>query len=187
MDGAHVNLLHAMRAGDAEAARALWHALSGRLGALARAVLRTRGVSDDADDLVQTAFMRVLMLEEAQARAIRSPAAYLARAVHTGALNQLREGARRSTREHARPPLRLMTDSTHEAHDRAITDAVDALDDAQREVVLLRHVAGLTFDEMAEVTGTPRATLADRHAGALARLRERLSEQTARRAAGVAP
>lgn len=192
MDAAHVNLMHRLRAGDAEAARALWHALGGRLGALARALLRSSADSAQADDLVQGAFVRLIELDEAHARAIRSPAAYLARAVHTGALNLRRSGARRAEREHAHFALRLADGGAHAAHDDAIARAVDALDEPLREAVLLRHVAGLTFDEMAEVTGTPRATLAERHAAALARLRERLAEPTppgarAGRVEGVTP
>ncbi|MFG0252094.1 MAG: RNA polymerase sigma factor, partial [Phycisphaerales bacterium JB038] len=56
-------------------------------------------------------------------------------------------------------------------HDLA--DAIEALTPPLREVVVLKHVAGLTFDQMALATGENRNTLAARYRRALQDLRER--------------
>jgi RNA polymerase sigma-70 factor, ECF subfamily len=56
----------------------------------------------------------------------------------------------------------------------AIVDAVDALPEEQREVFLLREVAGLGFREIAEVTGSSENTVKSRMRYALERLQQAL-------------
>jgi RNA polymerase sigma-70 factor (ECF subfamily) len=51
------------------------------------------------------------------------------------------------------------------------------LDADRREVVELKTYAGLTFAEIAEVTGLPQGTVATRYRTALARLRLLLKEE----------
>ncbi len=51
------------------------------------------------------------------------------------------------------------------------------LSDEQREVVELKHFAGLTFREIGEVTGVPTQTTATRYRAALDRLRDWLARQ----------
>jgi RNA polymerase sigma-70 factor (ECF subfamily) len=57
-----------------------------------------------------------------------------------------------------------------------IAKAVDTLPDEQREVFLLREVAGLPFKEIAEVTGIPENTVKSRMRYALERLQEALAD-----------
>jgi RNA polymerase sigma-70 factor (ECF subfamily) len=54
--------------------------------------------------------------------------------------------------------------------------AVSRLPDEQREVFLLREVAGLQFNEIAEVIGIPEGTVKSRLRYALEKLRESLAE-----------
>lgn len=54
--------------------------------------------------------------------------------------------------------------------------ALGALQDADREVVELRHTGGLSFKQIAEVLGEPVGTLLARHHRALGKLRELLGE-----------
>jgi RNA polymerase sigma-70 factor (ECF subfamily) len=44
-----------------------------------------------------------------------------------------------------------------------------------REVVALRHIEGMSFEDMARMTGTPASTLKSRFAVALRQLRGRLT------------
>jgi RNA polymerase sigma-70 factor (ECF subfamily) len=59
---------------------------------------------------------------------------------------------------------------------RSIVRAVEALPDDQREVFLLREVANLPFQEIAEVTGIAENTVKSRMRYALERLRTALSD-----------
>lgn len=54
--------------------------------------------------------------------------------------------------------------------------AVEALPDDQREAVVLRAFAGLTFQQMAETLGEPLPTVASRYRRALERIRQRLGD-----------
>jgi RNA polymerase sigma-70 factor (ECF subfamily) len=57
-----------------------------------------------------------------------------------------------------------------------VTAAVEALPSEQREVFLLRHVANLAFQEIAEITSTPENTVKSRMRYALERLQEALTD-----------
>ena len=57
-----------------------------------------------------------------------------------------------------------------------VAAAVEALPEEQREVFLLRHVANLPFQDIAEVTGTPENTVKSRMRYALERLQETLTD-----------
>src|SRR5262249_60868654 len=57
-----------------------------------------------------------------------------------------------------------------------VTRALAQLPDALREVLVLRHYEGLSFEEIGRLTRVPASTLKSRFAVALARLRVRLEE-----------
>lgn len=164
-------LLPRMHAGDSAAARSLWNNHAPRLLALARAMCRGPGArgaaSGLADDAVQNAFLGLLKLDTRSINAIRDVRAYLAQAVRAAVLNAQRTERRETARRGALlPPGTGSVDVPDH-----LSDAIDALPEAQRDVILLKHVAGLTFDQMSLATGEPRATLASRHAAALRLLR----------------
>ena len=56
----------------------------------------------------------------------------------------------------------------------AITDAINSLPKEQKEVVVLRDVEGLSYEEVAEITGYNLGTLKSKLARARLRLREKL-------------
>jgi len=58
--------------------------------------------------------------------------------------------------------------------DQILRSAVDHLDEAEREVVVLKTFAGLTFDAVAEVLDQPAKTVATRYRRALIKLEEKL-------------
>jgi RNA polymerase sigma-70 factor, ECF subfamily len=57
-----------------------------------------------------------------------------------------------------------------------VVAAIESLPSEQREVFLLRHVANLAFQEIAEITGTPENTVKSRMRYALERLQEALTD-----------
>jgi RNA polymerase sigma-70 factor, ECF subfamily len=163
-----------MHRGDAEAARALWEGQAGRLTALARVVT---GSHADALDAVQEAFIAVLGLPAAEIAGIGDAGAYLAGAVRGRALNIVRASARRERHERrgeggaALPPLRLVGAADE---DPALEAALGGLAMETREAVALKHIAGLTFDQMAGVLGVARATVASRYYSGIEQLRAAL-------------
>jgi len=154
-----------MHRGDQAVARALWQEHAGRLTALARSLT---GSHADALDAVQEAFVAVLALSRSDLAAVEDEAAYLAQAVHTRSLNLLRASARRAKREREGRPLRLAADP---ADDSALERALDTLPLNAREVLALKHLAGLTFEQIAFALETPRATVSSRYYAALELLR----------------
>jgi RNA polymerase sigma-70 factor (ECF subfamily) len=58
-----------------------------------------------------------------------------------------------------------------------VTAALNDLPPNEREVVELKSYAGLTFREIAEVTGSPQGTVATRYRTALEHLRRMLTKQ----------
>ena len=60
-------------------------------------------------------------------------------------------------------------------HAKALRMALDGLSDADREVIHLRHVGGLSFKEIAEALETPVGTLLARHHRALLKLKDAMA------------
>ncbi len=92
-------------------------------------------------------------------------------------------GARRGRRERTfvRDEIALMTAaSDHPADQKALRDeiyrALDRLDVDQREAFLLKHVEGLSYDEISEITGTGVSALKMRVKRACDRLKVSLQE-----------
>lgn len=169
-------LLISMHAGDANAARELWSRLGPRLVAYVRAMLgRGPGgalAGADADDVVQTAFTRVLLLDAARVRAIEDAGAYLAQAARRAVMNASRETSRRRRRERQGGGVADAAASAPLTEDAGVLmAAVDELHPDDREMLLLKHVACLTFDQMAVVLEENRSTIASRYRAAVGRLR----------------
>ncbi len=60
------------------------------------------------------------------------------------------------------------------SEEQALLDAIDALPDEQREVLVMREAQRLSFAEIAEIVGEPEATVRDRARFALERLHRAL-------------
>src|SRR5262245_28780731 len=158
--------------GDEAAAAELWTRWGSRLIAFATAILRHDGGHAAACDVVQTVFCRILTTDRDSAGALRDVGSWLARAVRNESLNHMRAGNRRKARLAALTQRNMLPDPAAFAD---VRDALEGLPDGLREVVLLRHTAGLTFDQMAVVLGDNRNTIASRYAKALKLMRTRLS------------
>lgn len=174
-------LLVAMHKGDEPSARELWSRHAAALTAYARAVLRESGQAEDA---VQAVFCRVLELDRGALAGVTDGRAWLMSLVRREALNQLRaqrreqDRRRRASREEAQAPPPA-------GPDEALERAVEALPRRLREVVVLRHRAGLTFDQAAQALGMNRSTIAGRYRQAMAELRSMLGGVSAAEAGHV--
>lgn len=171
MTTSDAQLLVAVHRGNDAAARELWRRHGLRLTAYARALVRDAG---DAEDVVQSALCRILRAERRQLARLEDGGAWLMRQVRREALNHLRTARRARARIAARaeptpgaaPPPSTPDDSLHRA--------VDGLCRSLREVVVLKHVAGMTFDQIGLALGLSRDTAAGRYRRAMAALRETL-------------
>jgi RNA polymerase sigma-70 factor (ECF subfamily) len=157
--------------GDRAAAEELWSRWGGRLIALAAALLRREGGHAAACDVVQSVFCRILSHDRAALAAVGDVGPWLARAVRNESLNYIRAADRR--RAHLEVRARLRPQAPGPFDD--LREAMDALSDPLREIALLKHVAGLTFDQIALATGDNRNTIASRYAKAIKQMRESAS------------
>ncbi|MGH7131866.1 MAG: RNA polymerase sigma factor [Phycisphaerales bacterium] len=168
-------LLGAMAGGENAAAAELWARMAPRMIGLARVILGIGGGRDDAAarDAVQGVFVRLASAGRAEAEGIRDVWAYLASATRRAAMNQGRGERRRVQRERGAARAEVMV--AWDGGDPDLLDAVATAPEEDRELLALKHFAGLTFDQMALVLDEPRGTVAGRYRCALERLSVRLS------------
>lgn len=136
--------------------------------------LAVTGCPAAAEDAVHEAFARLCRRAPGEAR---SESAYVYAAVRNAALDYRRRSRSAPSAADALFNggwLRNGSSAEERERDQLIRKVVDELPEEQREAVVLRIYAGLTFDEMGEAAGAPVATMAARYRRALERLRERL-------------
>lgn len=165
-------LVRSMVRGDHRAASELWARLGPRLIGLARAMMGIGREGDDAEaqDIVQQVFVRLVALRFEQANQITDLWSYLAAAVRNTVANQARSDARRQQRERADRP----TGTPWDGGDGELLEAVAAISPDDRELIALKHFAGLTFDQMSAVLEQPRGTVVARYRSAIERLAAQL-------------
>jgi len=138
------------------------------------------GSRDEADDVLQETFVR-LVRSRRGLRRVENLTAYL----FTVARNEAARHGSRKTREGLRRSLVRAEDlflaapgdgPACEAAD-LVAVALRQLTEEQQEVVELKVYGGLTFREIAEVTGVPLPTAATRYRAALERLKDWLARQ----------
>jgi len=142
--------------------------------AVFRAALRVTGRAADAEDVLQTVFLRVLA-RGGDAADVDQPAAYFRRAAVNAAVDVLRrrelhaESAYDELAPHAavQPPLLLK---------ERLRRAIAAVDPDDASLFLLRHVEGLSNDELAGMFGIEKNNVAVR----LHRIRHRLKSEMQR-------
>lgn len=177
MSRTDVQLLNATHKGSESAARELWSRHSGSLLALARAILRDAAAGEDA---VQQVFCRLLSLDRRTLAQVSDVRAWLAQLVRREAINQIRSQRRRSDREAGSRQRDARHADTHGASppsgDVELRQAVERLPRRLREIIVLKHMCGLTFDQIGLALGLSRNTAAGRHRQALAALRVALDE-----------
>ncbi|MDX2115491.1 MAG: sigma-70 family RNA polymerase sigma factor [Planctomycetota bacterium] len=171
-------LLRACRRGDEAAARALYARLGPMLLVYARTVLRDDMLAEDA---VQNAFCRLFGVPVREVDRVGHAAAWLAAIVRREALTIIRSHRRILARNRrfaqTRGEVRVEPPRADDLDElRALGERVAALPRRVGEVIVLRHVCALTFDEMALALGANRNTIASRYREAI----QKLESQAAR-------
>ncbi|HLQ39299.1 MAG TPA: sigma-70 family RNA polymerase sigma factor, partial [Planctomycetota bacterium] len=135
-------------------------------------------VADEADDVVQQAFLQAL---EHRPGSLVQPRWWLARVVRNLVADHRRRSQRRDARQRAAAvPERVPSSSElleGEERRRALVTAVDRLSPDQRTVVLLRYYEGLPPRRIAAELRLPVATVWNRLHAALQALRLRLDAE----------
>lgn len=184
MDAHDRNLLQRTRRGEDQAARELWSRFAPRMHAYARTILGTR-VSDAADDVVQGVFVSILAMPRRRIGEVDDVASWMLRLTRNAALNHLRSVRRERARTAAAGELRNgRSFEPKEAAVDGVMMALESLPRRHREPLVLRHIAGLTFDQLALAMSLNRSTAASRYRTALALLRQTLGVIPATEPAG---
>jgi len=169
-------LLLRMRRGDEAAAALLWQRHATRLLAYARAILGRRD-PHGAHDIVQQIFLTALRAPRSQATAVLDVPGWLLILTRHAAINHVRSLRREQARlNHVPRPSPSPATVVSHPESTDLTSALDQLPRPMREVVVLKHIAGLTFDQIAESLGANRSTLASRYRAALDLLRTMLAD-----------
>lgn len=133
----------------------------------------------DAEDVVQEAFVRFWRSRQR----VKQPVGYLYACVKRCAFDWQRGRRRLARREEAsaRPEAELFAGPLEQEERRAAIEASLArLPDEQREVLILKIWAGLSFADIAGALDISANTAASRYRYALAKLREQLAEEPIR-------
>jgi RNA polymerase sigma-70 factor (ECF subfamily) len=159
--------------GDEAAFAELYDACADRLLAYLTARVGSR---EQAMDLVQETFLRAVASRRRFAK-VENPVAYLFQI----ARNELR---RSTARERLKPSPSITPDvfetkssQSRREHSELAAAALNQVAPDDRELVELKIFGGLTFREIAEITGLPQGTVASRYRRALAELRPWLIRQ----------
>ena len=172
-----VRLVSAAAAGD----QAAWRAIVERCAPRVHAVVRSQCRDDDlAEEIVQSAFCTVVQKLADYEEGGRFEA-WLLRI----AMNRLRDEMRRRARQATPTEATTLVGLAGGADDAAsnegapmtdgrLLEALQRLSEADREIIHLRHVGGLSFKEISEALEAPIGTLLARHHRALRKLRQLL-------------
>jgi RNA polymerase sigma-70 factor (ECF subfamily) len=125
-----------------------------------------------AEDLVQDAFLKLVE----QPKRPENPVAWLCKTIRNAAVSRHRQTERRQKHE---------TEAARQKHDwfvpgdsllaQEAAEKLAELPDDRREVVVLRIWNQLSFDEIAELTGTPKTSVFRMYREALEELRKKLT------------
>jgi RNA polymerase sigma-70 factor (ECF subfamily) len=149
------------------------------------------GVSSEAEDVVQEAFLRLHTQVQVKKKGdqIRDVAVWLFRVAHNLAMDT----GRKKTRRRKLQPKVVAKSQQRADDDQVSIDALgrleraeacqqammqlDALPEAQRSVVVLKVIEGMTFKQIAQVTGTSASNACYRLRDAMETLSSRLRSE----------
>jgi RNA polymerase sigma-70 factor (ECF subfamily) len=136
-------------------------------------VLYARQWCSAPEDVVQEAFLKLVV----QKPPPKQPVAWLYKVVRHAALSAARFARRRQRHESeaaARLPSWFVPTEGAGLDAEAATAALQSLSAEQREVIVAHLWGGLTFEQIAEITGTSSSTAHRWYLAGLSALRERL-------------
>ena len=162
-----VDLLIRAQHGDRPALEALFERLlpdlrrwaSGRLPQWARDIA---GTTDLVQDTLFQTYKRIALIDPSRESTLR---AYVRQAVLNRIRDEFRKGRRRPERNDL---IETLPTSAASPYETAIAEelldayeaALDRLNEAERELIICRVQMGLTYEEIAELTGRPTANAA---------------------------
>ncbi len=150
-------LVPALRARDQAAFRALYDQLADKLGGFAFGMLRDRSAAEDA---VQQAFLELVKAAPSLRGDGRSVRSWLYRSVRFTCLDEIRRRARHpETLVEELPEISESNDPLDAMFDPDLENALASLTPEQRDVMILRHVGGLSGAEIARAMGRNRAAV----------------------------
>lgn len=160
-----------------------WIELSRAYGRRIYALVRSRLRSDDlAEEITQSVFVTLAEKLRPDTLSGYEERGRFESWLFRIAMNRVRDHIRRAKRspfvssEASAAPAAGTDDSEFTSEDVvSLRAAIAALNEADREVIELRHHGGLSFQEIAETLGQPMGTVLARHHRALRKLKEHLS------------
>jgi RNA polymerase sigma-70 factor (ECF subfamily) len=134
-------------------------------------VLFARQWCDAPEDVVQDAFLKLIALKYSP----DDHAAWLYRVVRNGALDAAKMQRRRIRRETAACPERWFVEPQIDGLDAELAvGALERLPPELRETIVARLWGGLTFEQIAEISGVSASSAFRRYEAGIAALRETL-------------
>ena len=142
-----------------------------------RAALRITGNPADAEDALQTVFLRIFgnLTREGEPHAARNPEAWLRRAGCNAAIDILRRRTARAEVGMDEVPLKPAAKPEALLKEQ-LRRAIAALDTEDAELFLMRYVEGFSNGELAEIFGQEKNNIAVR----LHRIRQALQKEMER-------
>jgi RNA polymerase sigma-70 factor, ECF subfamily len=173
-DGADGLLLKAIlraKEGDQDALRFLYVRYADNIYGYVRSIVRDEY---EAEDITQNLFSKLTFaLSRYEPRSVPF-AAWILRVARNLALDHIR--AKRAIPCEEVRPVDATTDDFSFERSRALQDALDALPPDQRQVLILRHVAGMTPGEIARSLGKTEGSIHGLHHRGRRTLQRELSE-----------
>jgi len=142
--------------------------------AVFRAALRVTGNPADAEDVLQTVFLRVLARGQ-NVEDVELPAAYFRRAAVNAAVDVLRRRALRAESVYDDRAPHALVEPAFLLKER-LRRAIAALDSEDATLFLLRHVEGLSLEELSAMFQIEKNNVAVK----LHRIRQRLQAEMER-------
>lgn len=125
------------------------------------------------EDVVQEAFLKLFTTTGKQT--LHDPVAWLYRVVRNASLDMAKMERRRKLRESNRPAREWFVEPAGEGLDREqVQLALEKLPSEERETIVARLWGGLTFEQIAEVSGCSPSTVFRRYEAGIASLRLKL-------------
>lgn len=164
-------LLASIADGDREALGELYHFTRGAVYGMALSVLRN---AHDAQDVTQDTFVRVWE-KAGDYRARGSPMAWLLAVTRNLALMRLRQSSRVQELTEEEWDAIPAASPAVTAEDRMVLQtALTALENRERQILLLHAASGLKFREIAALLEMPTATVLSKYHRAIKKMRARL-------------
>lgn len=164
--------------GDHAAFAELYDGCAGRIGHYLMVRLGSR---EDAEEVLQETFLRLARNRRKLAN-VDDLDAYVFAVARNEAIRRSTSDARRRAKQRPLGSEDLFCVPSSDASARewaeTLAAAIRQLTDDSREIVELRTYAGLTFQQISQVTGLPQGTVATRYRSALTKLQSWFARQS---------